>query len=296
MRQISARVLPDERATVCSDFRSIAFVRSLLTREQFRVTLYTEETEAFVGSVTRVLCVDDSDAFCRALKRVMRTRGWTVDPCADTVAALATVREQRHDLVLLDWRMPGTSGHDTCRLLRATSAMLPIIVLTVEEGVSEKLLAFAAGADDYILKSANVDELCARMTSVLRRSQRRDGTRGQRIVCPLYEGLEVDLLSHRVLLDGRMVHTTPAEARFLVLLMQAGGRLVPLDETVAFVFDKPPADPANSVRVLATQLRRRIARSGLQLRGKGAAYGLFRASDQVVDGARGERVGEIKKK
>jgi two-component system OmpR family response regulator len=229
------------------------------------------------GNATRILCVDDSEAFGRALTRVLRQRGWNIDSCEDPVAALTLVQERRHELVLLDWKMPGVSGREACRLLRATVADVPIIVLTHEERVSEKLLAFEAGADDYVLKSVRVEELCARMKSVLRRSRRRDGILPHTIASPLYEGLEVDLMSYRVLLDGKVVHTTPMEARFLILLIQASRRLVSLEEIVAFVFQAPPANPANSVRVLATQLRRKIARSGLQLVARAAGYELLRS-------------------
>lgn len=228
-----------------------------------------------VGTGTRVLCVDDCEEFGRALARVLRPRGWHVDLCLDAAAALPLVRSGGHDLLLLDWKMPAISGREACRLFRAFAPDLPIIVLTVEERLSEKLLAFDAGADDYVLKSTSVDELCARMSSVMRRCS-SDGSRAHRIVSSLCDRLEVDLMCYRVLLDGVVLRTTPAQARFLILLVPASGRFVSLDEIVPFVYEEPPADPINSVGVLATKLRRKLARSGLQLVGRAASYGLLR--------------------
>ncbi|RLK62025.1 response regulator transcription factor [Actinokineospora cianjurensis] len=118
-----------------------------------------------------LVIVDDEAAVRDSLSRTLRFEGYTVATAADGAAALALVRAERPDGVLLDVTMPVLDGLDTCRVLRAEGNFVPILMLTARTGVDDRVAGLEAGADDYLVKPFALQELLARVRALLRRTE-----------------------------------------------------------------------------------------------------------------------------
>jgi DNA-binding response OmpR family regulator len=114
--------------------------------------------------VAKILIVDDQRQFRKVLELALKSKGYDIREAASGSDALAVMRSEALDLILADWRMPGMNGLDLCRAIRATSDVPIIMVTSKQDGRSE---ALAAGADDYIKKPFDVDDLLARVESAL---------------------------------------------------------------------------------------------------------------------------------
>jgi DNA-binding response OmpR family regulator len=119
----------------------------------------------------RVLVVDDDAAIRNALARSLGAEGYSVDVAANGREAFQVARDQTPDLVLLDLMLPGITGLDVCRRLRAAEQHLPIVLLTARDAVADRVKGLEAGADDYIVKPFAFEEVLARVRVCLRRSE-----------------------------------------------------------------------------------------------------------------------------
>lgn len=180
------------------------------------------QLEGFVSQKQpRVLVVDDEsairDMICFALERA----GMECRSAADAQEALVAINEQRPDLVLMDWMMPGVSGIELTRRLRKDplTSDIPIIMLTAKVTEDDKVAGLEAGTDDYIIKPFSPRELMARIRAVVRRTSPADeqGRIKQ-------GGLTLDTVSRRVLHDGKELHMGPTEYRLLEFFMSHPGR------------------------------------------------------------------------
>src|SRR5688500_12160580 len=122
--------------------------------------------------IARLLVVDDDDAIRATLERSLTAEGYAVDVAADGNEALRMARDRTPDLVVLDLMLPGLSGLDVCRRLRAAEQQLPILLLTARDAVADRVTGLESGADDYLVKPFAFEELLARVRVCLRR---RDG-------------------------------------------------------------------------------------------------------------------------
>jgi two-component system response regulator MprA len=118
----------------------------------------------------RVLLADDDRAIRESLQRALELEGYTVTAVVDGVAALSTLRREAHDVAVLDVMMPGVDGLGVCRVLRADGSRLPVLMLTARVETSDRVAGLDAGADDYLPKPFELDELLARLRALLRRS------------------------------------------------------------------------------------------------------------------------------
>lgn len=164
-----------------------------------------------------VLVVDDDPTFRQGLRASLKTTGYGAETARNGQEALEYVRERPVDIVLLDINMPGMSGVEACRRIRAAAPQAGIVMLTVRETMDDKILALEAGADDYVTKPFHLRELVARMRAVLRRT----GSEAAPPAPVLRAGdLELDV-EHRLLRKaGREVHLSPKEFERLAFLMQ----------------------------------------------------------------------------
>src|SRR5690349_1318965 len=151
-------------------------------------------------SAGRVLIVDEEPPIRRALRAALTTQGYEVHDAASGEEALDHFRKSRFDLVLLDLNMPGMSGLDTCRSIRATSDT-PIICLTVSDSEQAKVSVLDAGADDYVTKPFGVQELLARVRAVLRRLP----PSSDRVHAMKLGSLEIDFQFRRIVSGGREI-------------------------------------------------------------------------------------------
>ncbi len=162
-----------------------------------------------------ILVVDDEAAIRDMVKLSLDVAGFRVLEAADVRTAHAQVVDQRPDLVLLDWMLPGTSGIEFLRRLRRDEATreVPVIMLTARTEEDNKLVGLEGGADDYITKPFSPRELVARIKAVLRRV---DGAGHEPVEIA---GVRLDPASHRVCLGGQPVHLGPTEFKLLQFFM-----------------------------------------------------------------------------
>src|SRR5574342_693576 len=116
----------------------------------------------------RILVIEDEDRILQFLRRGLTYEGYRVETAADGASGLALARETPPDVVILDWMLPGLDGLEVCRRLRAAGDV-PILMLTAKEAVSDRVQGLDAGADDYLVKPFEFDELLARIRALQRR-------------------------------------------------------------------------------------------------------------------------------
>jgi two-component system response regulator MprA len=118
----------------------------------------------------RILIIEDDDAIQKILKRTFAYEGYQVDSAMDGESGLNLARDNHPDLVILDWMLPGMDGLEVCRRLREMGPA-PILMLTAKDTLVDRVHGLDAGADDYVVKPFEVDELLARIRALLRRTQ-----------------------------------------------------------------------------------------------------------------------------
>ena len=169
----------------------------------------------------RILVVDDAPAILDAVTDALAAEGFEVEGFADGTSALAAAEAGQFDLVILDLMLPGLSGMEICRRLRAGSAV-PIIMLTARDAEADRVLGLEIGADDYITKPFSEVELLSRVRAILRR---RELDRAGESTVRRLGGLSIDVVKHEVLADGMPVTLTPSEYNVLALLFEQPGRV-----------------------------------------------------------------------
>jgi two-component system phosphate regulon response regulator PhoB len=164
----------------------------------------------------RVLIVDDEAPIREMLTLALEMAGYDVVEASNAQQAMAEIVDNRPDLMLLDWMMPGTSGIELARRLKKDSltADIPIIMLTAKGDEDHKVKGLEAGADDYITKPFSPRELVARLKAVLRRTS----PNGEEVVIEV-EGLAMDPVSHRVTSNGTPLDIGPTEFKLLNFFM-----------------------------------------------------------------------------
>jgi two-component system response regulator MprA len=164
----------------------------------------------------RVLVVDDDDAIRTTLARSLGAEGYAVDVAANGNDALRVARDQAPDLVVLDLMLPGITGLDVCRRLRAAEQHLPIVLLTARDAVADRVTGLEAGADDYLVKPFAFEELLARVRVCLRRREAATGSPHART----YADLRLDPASREAWRGRRRFTLTPTELELLRLFLQ----------------------------------------------------------------------------
>ena len=205
-------------------------------------------------SAGRILVVDDDPQIRRVMRVTLTAQGYEVDDARSGDEALEKLRERRSDLVLLDMNMPGLSGIETCRLIRADSEV-GIIMLTVRDSEADKVEALDAGADDYVTKPFRTPELLARIRAALRRSP---SARAAEIRHLALGPIEVDFEARRVQAGDRRVRLTPKELDVLRYLALHAGKVVTHRELLQAVWGPDYGDEVDYLRVIVNQLRKKI--------------------------------------
>ncbi len=199
-----------------------------------------------------ILIVDDEPQIRRVLRATLAAHGYTIAEAPGGDEALAFLRREPADLVLLDMNMPGLDGLETCRALRASSDV-PIIMLTVRNAERDKVRALDAGADDYVAKPFSFPELLARIRAALRRAPAAAAL--PPIVSPQ---LSIDFDRREIFAAGRHVHLTPKEFDLLRQLAAAQGKPCPHRKLLQTVWGPEYGDETEYLRVMVNQLRKKI--------------------------------------
>ena len=180
----------------------------------------------------RVLIAEDEAAIADAVAYALRAEGFEVDTVEDGERALETARADGYDVVLLDLMLPGISGLEVCRRVRAESAV-PVVMLTARNAEVDRVLGLEAGADDYVVKPFSMPELVSRVRAILRR---RALDRGEPPALRV-GGLTIDLVRHTVRLDDRPIELTASEFKLLALFAQEPDRVFSRRELMQHLWD-----------------------------------------------------------
>lgn len=214
----------------------------------------------------RILIVEDEPAIRELVAVNLRHAGFRVDGVDSAEQAHAAIAQALPDLVVLDWMLPGESGIDFARTLRADARTrdLPILLLTARAHEGDKLLGFERGADDYVTKPFSPRELVARVRAVLRRASAGKGAAaGAEDEAPIeVDGLRLEPAAVRVLAGETPVPLSPTEFRLLHFLMRNAGRVVSRTRLIDGVWgDRVYIDP-RTVDVHIRRLRLALTPSG----------------------------------
>lgn len=207
--------------------------------------------------LSTAVIVEDDPQLRRLLRKTLSPQGFRLFEATTAAEGLREAEKHRPDIVLLDLESLGVDGLQAIRRLRNWS-QVPILVLLASGQECEGIAALDAGADDFVSKPFSVEEMLARVQTVLRRAVRAalqvpDGDP------PLTVGdLTVDLLHRRVLVAHQEVHLTPIEYRLLVALVKDAGRVVPQRDLLTEVWGPTRVNQTQYLRVYMTQLRRKL--------------------------------------
>jgi two-component system, OmpR family, response regulator len=198
----------------------------------------------------RILLVEDDQRLARFLERVLAEEGYSIDRCSSGAEAVTQARSSAYDLVLLDWMIPDLDGIEVCRQIRRSGSAVPIFMLTARDQVSERVLGLDAGADDYLVKPFEVEELLARIHALLRRS----GGHAQLELGRLH----IDRSGRRALLDGKPLELTTRELALLLHLAHRAERVVTKSELLTQVWSINFDPESNVVEVHVSRLRDKL--------------------------------------
>src|SRR5690349_20311992 len=206
----------------------------------------------------RILIVEDEEPLALLLRYNLEAEGYDVETVARGDEADIRLREAPPDLAVLDWMLPGISGIELCRRLRARpeSKALPIIMLTARGEESERVRGLATGADDYVVKPFSVPELVARVRALLRR------VKPEHVAAVLRAGdITLDRDTKRVHRGTREIRLGPTEFRLLEFLMQAPGRVFAREQLLDSVWGRDVYIDERTVDVHVGRLRKSINRA-----------------------------------
>ena len=208
----------------------------------------------------QVLVVEDEAAIREMIAFALERAGMKAHLAADSREALASISQQRPDIILMDWMMPGVSGIDLTRRLRREpyTEEIPIIMLTARVSEDDKVSGLEAGTDDYVIKPFSPRELLARIRAVLRRSTPANN-QGQIVA----EDLVVDTISRRVSHRGNEIHLGPTEYRLLEFFMSHAGRAYSRGQLLDHVWGANAYLEERTVDVHIRRLRKALEPAGV---------------------------------
>jgi two-component system KDP operon response regulator KdpE len=204
----------------------------------------------------RILVVDDEPQILRFLKPSLTAAGYDVIVATTGKDALKAAATQSPDVILLDLGLPDMDGKDVISDIRNWSKT-PILVLSARDREAEKIAAFDLGADDYVNKPFGIGELTARLRTALRHAAQQASEQTH-----LKSGaLEVDVLAHKVTLNGAPVKLTPKEFELLAILVRNAGRLLTHRQILTAVWGAAHTEDLQYLRVFIGQLRQKLKAS-----------------------------------
>ena len=202
-----------------------------------------------------ILVVDDEPAIVRLVRAKLLADNFQVITANSGEACLATLEDERPDLIVLDLMMPGIDGFETLRRLRQI-APIPVIMLTARAADADKLRGLQTGADDYVTKPFNPDELAARITAVLRRSTGSVDQGGQGVL--RYPGLEIDLDRRLVWVNGEDARLSKTEWELLSILASNVGKVMLHGELLSRIWGPEFRDESHYLRTWISRLRTKM--------------------------------------
>ena len=213
----------------------------------------------------RLLLVDDEPVLARALSRGLTAEGFAVDVRSDGPGGLQQAVDETYDVVLLDVMLPGMSGYDVVRAMRAQGVWTPVLMISAKDGEHDQADGLDVGADDWLTKPFSFVVLVARVRALLRRAA------PPRPAVLRAGDLELDPSAREVRQDGRPVELTTREFALLEYLVRRAGEVIGKAELRDHVWDAAATDGLNVVEVYVGYLRRKLG-AGAVLTVRGAGY------------------------
>ena len=211
----------------------------------------------------KLLVVDDEQAVRESLRRSLRFNGYEVLTANDGLEAVETVRAENPELLILDIMMPNMDGLEVCRTLRSEGWDRPILVLTARDGVSDRVAGLDAGADDYLPKPFALEELLARVRSLVRRASADSIAAEAPVESKLsFEDLELDADTREVSRGGRAISLTRTEFALLQLLMENPRKVLSRSKILEEVWGYDFPTSGNALEVYIGYLRKKTEGEG----------------------------------
>ena len=204
----------------------------------------------------RVLAIEDNRQFLDLMRSHLAKHGFVVDPAETLSDALALAAEGGHDVILLDLGLPDGDGAAIVEQLRRSRQSAPVIVLSARGGVVERVGLLDLGADDYLVKPVDFDELVARIRAVVRRGTARPEER------LAFADIVFDRASRQAVVNGRPVTLRPREAALLEALLRRAGEPIHREHLLSSLYALDEEIGSNTLDVHVHHLRRRLAEAG----------------------------------
>lgn len=208
----------------------------------------------------RILVVEDESALAEAVEYALEAEGFAVDTIDEGEAALAAARGREYDLLVLDLVLPGLSGLEVCRRVRAESAV-PILMLTAKDAEVDRVVGLEVGADDYVTKPFSMPELLARIHALLRRRDLDSRGLGAKLTAG---SLSLDLMKHEAVVDGETIPLTAFELKLLALLATDAGRVFSRREIMRHLWDSDYVGNERACDLHVSNIRRKIERDPMK--------------------------------
>ncbi len=221
-----------------------------------------------------ILLVEDEERVADFVSRGLKSEGWSVRHANDGESAIQYLETDKYDVVVLDLMLPGISGSEVCLKMRARDDYTPVLMLTALSSTDERIAGLHLGADDYLAKPFDFDELVARISALVRRAQdfKSDGNSEMLTV----EGVCFDVSSLVITVDGKEIDLTALERDILRLFMMNVGKALSRERILNNVWDVQKDPLTNVVDVYTGRLRKKLGSSGgliKTLRGFGYRFG-----------------------
>jgi two-component system response regulator MprA len=200
---------------------------------------------------TRILVIEDDEAILRFLRRGLAYEGYIVDTATDGQSGLALARDHPPDLVILDWMLPGLDGLEVCRRLRA-GGPVPILMLTAKDTIHDRVQGLDAGADDYMVKPFDLDELLARTRALMRRAQ------PNRPKVLRFADLSLDTGTRQAARGDRVISLTAKEYELLELFLRHPRQVMTRDMIFDHVWGYDFGGESNIIEVYVRYLRQKL--------------------------------------
>ncbi|HEX3699768.1 MAG TPA: response regulator transcription factor [Phenylobacterium sp.] len=213
----------------------------------------------------RLLIAEDDPMLGAGLRRALQRAGYTVDLATTGEDAIASMRAQSYALILLDIGLPAVSGLEALKSVRGRRDPTPVIIVTARDRPEQKVEGLDAGADDYVVKPFDLDELLARIRAHIRRGEQRTSD------ALSAHGVSVDLAARTVTSAGEAVGVTAKEFKVLATLMRRMGQFVSKEELEGALYDDTAEVESNTIEVAVYGLRRKLG-SGLIVTARGLGY------------------------
>jgi len=212
----------------------------------------------------RVLLVEDDAQLGDGLRTALKQEGYAVDWAQDGEEGDLALRTEPYDIVVLDLGLPGQSGLEVLEQLRNRGSDVPVLILTARDTSKDRVAGLDKGADDYMVKPFNIDELCARIRSILRRAHGRAAPK-------LSAGaLEMDVAGRTVELAGESVELSAKEFAVLLQLLENKGRVMSKSRLEEGMYDWESELESNAVEVYVHHLRKKLGKDLIRtIRGVG---------------------------